>query len=166
MHTNACGVRVRAHACTPSVAERERGPPLGSTTILPRRNRAKEWKKERYPSRSPLSSIDTRFNNDAALYSLPDNLLSLLFIANFTPPESSPPFGTGGNNERGTMWLDASCTVVHGGHVNVSSNTNISNTSIRIFVDRSTVLVYSLSNFCLSLTLVFSRIDSRIMIDS
>lgn len=35
-------------------------------------------------------SIDTRFNNDAALYSTsPDNLLSLLFIANFTPPESS-----------------------------------------------------------------------------
>lgn len=143
MHTNACGVRVRAHACTPSVAERERGPPLGSTTILPRRNRAKEWKKERYPSRSPLSSIDTRFNNDAALYSLPDNLLSLLFIANFTPPESSPPFGTGGNNERGTMWLDASCTVVHGGHVNVSSNTNIY-TNIRGSIHRARILSFEL----------------------
>lgn len=96
---NACSVRVcaRTHARTRSVAERERRPSFGIYDDPSTKEPGERMEEER---RTPLSvaiatllsrpSIDTRFNNDAALYSTsPDNLLSLLFIANFTPPESS-----------------------------------------------------------------------------
>lgn len=90
--SNACSVRVRAHART----KRSRKGTAGLLWDLRRSFHEGTGRKNGRESALSVAiatlsrpSIDTRFNNHAALRSPSDNLLSLLFIANFTPPESS-----------------------------------------------------------------------------
>lgn len=121
---NACSVRVRAHART----KRSRKGTAGLLWDLRRSFHEGTGRKNGRESALSVAiatlsrpSIDTRFNNHAALRSPSDNLLSLLFIANFTPPESSRHSArvviTSGNNVTDSMRLAR--------WSNVSSNTNI-----------------------------------------
>lgn len=166
---NACAhTHTHAHAPKGNDGWLVRSPPLGSTTILPGRNRTKERKKERKdvicrdrlsPGRRSIPDLimTPRYIPPPP----PDILLSLLFIANFTPPESSR------HSARVVITAGEQCdsTVLHGGPRNLSSDTNSNiHGSIPVF------LASNLSSKHLSFAPVLqrftARIESRIMTDS